>query len=199
MASPDTSFNYKPGDFIIDEVQPDGTFARRPIRKTASRSPGWDSQGRPGAVATGVGGSGDLSDDPPQGLGTAAAGTAEEASRADHVHASPFSKQSVTNNSGNDSVSMATGKRRHRVLATFGGSAGTRVIILPTTNREDGDVVEVVTFFPDTPDIIVEIRNATAGGTLLASFTTADFAMRGRFEGEFNGTAWFATFASFPV
>lgn len=42
---------------------------------------------KPATPPSGGGGSGDLSDSNPQPIGTAAAGTAEEASRADHVHA----------------------------------------------------------------------------------------------------------------
>lgn len=103
-----------------------------------------------------------------------------------------------TNNSGNTTITPADGVGDHAHTITVGGSARTSIIILATANRVEGDKIEVVLALPTTAAIILELRNATAGGTLLETVATdgsgADAAARFRF----NGTAWEHVQTTYP-
>lgn len=60
----------------------------------------------------------------------------------------------------------------YTVYGTFTGTAGTRIIVLDTTNAVAGAQVEIIAEFPATAAIVVDFRNATAGGTQLDTLTT---------------------------
>ena len=71
---------------------------------------------------------------------------------------------------GNTAITPASGN----VIAvgTITGAAGTRTFALDVTGRSDGDILFLRFQQPATASIIEEVRNATAGGTLLYSYTT---------------------------
>lgn len=77
-----------------------------------------------------------------------------------------------SNSTGTTTVTVPSGCEKYTVYATFTGSAGTRTIILDTTNAIDGAEIEIVCALPTTSDIVLDFRNATAGGTQLESITT---------------------------
>lgn len=54
----------------------------------------------------------------------------------------------------------------------LGTSARTAVIVLNTTDPIDSEIVDLTAVFEDAAGIVIEVRQGSAGGTLLASFTT---------------------------
>jgi hypothetical protein len=95
----------------------------------------------------------------------------------------------VTNNAGNTSV--APDAWGYDVNATIGGAARTSVFILtiPAT-AQIGWQVNLSLNLPATPAIVIEVRNATAGGTLLQTLTTSDGITEARVTADYNGTEW---------
>lgn len=78
------------------------------------------------------------------------------------------------------------------VTDTYDASAFTHTITIQTTNAEQGDIVNVRLSMPASVDPTIEIRNATAGGTLLTTFqsenNTDSLPASGLYM--YNGTAW---------
>lgn len=80
---------------------------------------------------------------------------------------------SFTNDTGGTTtVTIPAGCEFYTVYGTFTGTAGTRTIILDTTNAVVGAEIEIILALPETAAIIVDFRNATAGGTQLDTITT---------------------------
>lgn len=74
---------------------------------------------------------------------------------------------------GNTNITRATTSRHHTAVIAITGAAGTRTLSVLTTNAPSpGDTVLLVLQPDTTPGLILEVRNATAGGTLLNSITT---------------------------
>lgn len=106
------------------------------------------------------------------------------------------------NSTGNTTLTPSAGVRLHFSKAVITGTASTRVFILATTDREAGDRIEIDFVLPDTASIVLEIRNATSGGTLLYTVTTdgsdATNGYHFRAAMRFNGTAWEQAGAIYP-
>lgn len=104
-----------------------------------------------------------------------------------------------TNVSGNTTIMPDTSSREHTEAIAFTGSAGTRIIILSTTDRVSADAITVLAGLPATADIVLEFRDATSTGALLLTRTTdasgddlsADFI--------FTGTAWRYVRSTYPA
>ena len=104
------------------------------------------------------------------------------------------------NASGNSTVTPPTTSNRHTEVISFSGSGSTtRVVILDTAGREDWDAVILRGNLPATAAITVEVRNASAAGTLLTSITSDgsgdDFAA----EFAFDGSAFIAVRTQYPA
>jgi hypothetical protein len=111
--------------------------------------------------------------------------------------------EDVANSTGNETISPAAGKRRHSVDAVITGTAGTRIFILDVADRAAGDEIEIDFTLPDTASIVLEVRNATSGGTLIYSHTTngteATDGFRLLTRMRFDGTAFEGVEAMYPV
>lgn len=110
-----------------------------------------------------------------------------------------------TNNTGNTTITQAQANETYAL--TFTGSAGARIIILDVTGRTAGDKLFLDLILPATAAIVISVRNATAGGTLLLpveSFPTQDLTTDGsllsaHWEFTFNGTAWVFDMSNLPA
>jgi hypothetical protein len=100
-------------------------------------------------------------------------------------------EQTASNSSG-DTTLAAIGLKvnQHTAVVTLTGSAGTRNIALPVTNRVTGDRAVVKCILPATADVIVVIKNNTTGGTTLFTITTDASGDDASFEVEYDGAAW---------
>lgn len=74
------------------------------------------------------------------------------------------------NSTGNTTITPATGNVID--VGTITGSARTSIFILDVAGRSDGDLLTLRFQQPATASIVEEVRNATAGGTLIYSYTT---------------------------
>jgi hypothetical protein len=87
---------------------------------------------------------------------------------------------SFTNSTGNTTITIPAGCEIYTVYGTFTGAAGTRIIILDTTNAVAAAEIRFVAILPTTAAIVLDVRNATAGGTqvdTLITDTSGDDAM----------------------
>ncbi len=96
--------------------------------------------------------------------------------------------QTWANSTGNTTI-LRNGANQIDVV-TVTGTAGTRIFVIGTAGAASGDVHTIRFQLPATASIVIEIRNATAGGTLLYSYTTDGGGDDGLFEVYFDGTAW---------
>lgn len=110
-----------------------------------------------------------------------------------------------TNNAGNTTITP--GAHYYSVQATFTGAARTSVLILSTAAPPIvGDIIDVFVSRVDGGGIVAEMRNATAGGTLLATMPDATGTTTGLFrfvygtlaEG-FAANAWVAHSYQIPA
>lgn len=113
-----------------------------------------------------------------------------------------ISYEAVANSTGNFTITPAAGIKRHTVEVTVTGTAGTRIAILATADRTAGDEIAFDFVLPDTASIVLELRNATAGGTLLYTLTTtateATDGYHWRVNVRYNGSAWAAAGELYP-
>lgn len=101
-----------------------------------------------------------------------------------------------TNNSGNTTVTPT--EPNYSLGLTVGGSARTSILILDTAGRTAGDRIRLDITLPATANIVLEVRNATSGGTLLLpaeifpsqQFTTDGAVLSAVWDFVFTGTAW---------
>mgnify|MGYP002135492551 FL=1 len=98
------------------------------------------------------------------------------------------SYEAASNSTGNTTVTPT--QSNHVAILVFTGSAGTRIAILSTTNQLVGNTLELRLNLPTTAAIVVEVRNGTAGGTLLYSLTTDGSGDDAYLRLYFDGTAW---------
>lgn len=77
----------------------------------------------------------------------------------------------ATANSTGNSTITPTGHNQIQIV-TVTGSARTSKFILAVTSATTGDILELRFVQPATAAIVEEVRNATAGGTTLYSYTT---------------------------
>ncbi len=111
----------------------------------------------------------------------------------------------TTNNTGNTTITPT--KAIQSTKLAFTGVASNRIIILDVTGRASGDKLFLDLVFPATAAIVISVRNATSGGTLLLpveSFATQDFTTDGvtlsaHWEFTFNGTAWIYDSSNIPA
>ncbi len=74
----------------------------------------------------------------------------------------------ATNNAGNTTITPT--KATWTQQMTYTGAAGTRIMILDAASAVEGDTIDLFGAKTDGAGVIVEVRNATAGGTLLATY-----------------------------
>lgn len=94
-----------------------------------------------------------------------------------------------TNTTGDTTVTATA----HNYFATWiiGGAARTTNLVaaLPTA-AANGDILQVLITLPATTTIVLNIRNATAGGTLLDTFTTDGVILSWLLTLEYHAGAW---------
>jgi len=78
------------------------------------------------------------------------------------------------------------------ITDTYDSTPFTHIIVLDTSNAEQGDTVNVRLEMPASVDPTIEIRNATTGGTLLTTVQSENNVDALPFAGMyvFNGTEW---------
>lgn len=94
---------------------------------------------------------------------------------------------------GNTTVSAWSNSRRgsRRLTVTAGSGAYTHTVSLSTTSAIADDRAEIDVIMPASANPTIEIRNASSGGTLLATIPTdAAVARTWRVICQYNGTAW---------
>lgn len=97
----------------------------------------------------------------------------------------------AANNAGNTTVTPTA--HNYFAVIAVGGAARTSVMILSTAGSPApaaGDMIGFDFIFPATAAIVIEMRNATAGGTLLESFTTDGVTLAGSVSFVYDGAAW---------
>lgn len=104
------------------------------------------------------------------------------------------------NSTGNTTITPHACAVQHTEVLTLTGSAGTRIIILATSaNPLAGARVSLRLALPATAAIIVEVRNATSGGTLLASLETDGSGSAAALDFYYTGSAWALLSAIYPT
>lgn len=101
------------------------------------------------------------------------------------------------NSTGNTTITRNAANNIHSVSVT--GAVRTSVLILDLTDALEADLVKIRLNLPATASIVMEIRNATSGGTLLFSVTTDGSGDDAYFECYFDGTAWQRLLNIMPV
>lgn len=103
-----------------------------------------------------------------------------------------FTREDVASSStGNTNITRPSGSHHHTAFATVSGTAGTRTFSILTTNTPAaGDCVRVFFLNPTTAAIVLEVRNATSGGTLLKTITTDTTGEDYFVDLAYNGSAW---------
>lgn len=108
----------------------------------------------------------------------------------------------ATNSTGNTTVTVPAAAPVANAIythkTTFSGSAGTRIMILATTNATAGEMVNLVYDLPATASIVIETRNATSGGTLLDTITTDASGDNACVKAFYTGSAWQLLSAQYP-
>lgn len=78
----------------------------------------------------------------------------------------------ATNASGDTALALGAGQFVLAAAVTFTGTAGTRTVSLGAANAQPGALIALRLIFPATSGIICQVRDATSGGTLLATITS---------------------------
>lgn len=111
----------------------------------------------------------------------------------------------ATNNTGNTTVTPTQSNQTSRI--TFTGAARSSIIILDVAGRSAGDKIFMDLILPATANIVISVRNATSGGTLLLpveSFPTQDLTTDGNllsahWEFTYTGSAWIYDMSNLPA
>jgi len=77
-----------------------------------------------------------------------------------------------------------------RLTVSAGAGAYARTVSLSVTNCAAGDVARVTLLMPASVNPLIQIRNATSGGTLLYSMAGTGTALSQSLQFTYNGTAW---------
>ncbi len=93
----------------------------------------------------------------------------------------------LTNTTGNQTITPTAAN--YYVPLTIGGAARTTNIIAAGSPAE-GDMIDFTITLPATAGIVLNIRNATAGGTLLDTFTTDGVTLAWRLILVYESGAW---------
>lgn len=111
----------------------------------------------------------------------------------------------ATNNAGNTTVTPT--QANYALGLTVGGVARTSLLILDITGRAAGDRIRLDITLPATAAIVLEVRNATAGGTQLLptelfaanQFTTDGVVLSATWDFVYTGAAWKYEMSSIPA
>lgn len=111
----------------------------------------------------------------------------------------------ATNNSGDTTITPTEPNQTTRL--TFGGSARSSIIILDVAGRTAGDKIFLDLVLPATANIVIDVRNATSGGTRLLpteSFPSQDLTTDGNllsahWEFTYTGSAWAYDMSNIPA
>lgn len=128
------------------------------------------------------------------GTGAATPTAARDALRVQFTRAS-----AANDGTGSTTITLPAASRHHAVDLVFTGAPGTRIIVADTAGAITGDVLVLDYTLPATPDIVVELRNATAGGTLLDTLTTDATADSACIRLTYSGTVWQLNSALYPA
>lgn len=110
--------------------------------------------------------------------------------------ANNFTQEELTNTSGNTDVTRPSTSRHHFASVAVTGAAVTRTLSVLTTNSPVAGDVVLLSIDPDTtPGNIIEVRNATSGGTLLETITTDASGLPVFVVVEYSGSAWRLVFS----
>lgn len=101
------------------------------------------------------------------------------------------------NSTGNTTLTR-TAETNIQIL-TVTGAARTSIVVLDTSSAVSGDLTKLRLNLPATASIVIEVRNATSGGTLLSTLTTDGSGVDAYLEFYFDGTAWQSLFDLMPV
>lgn len=106
--------------------------------------------------------------------------------------ATAFSREALSSSgAGNTSITRPSGSHHHAALVAVTGVAGTRKLIALTSNSPvAGDTILLQVLPDDTVGNVLEVRNATSGGTLLKSITTDDSEQPYFLILGYSGSAW---------
>ncbi len=110
-----------------------------------------------------------------------------------------FTRTSAANSTGNTTITLPAGSRHHAVDLVFTGAPGTRIVVADTAGAITGDVLVLDYTLPATSDIVVELRDATAAGTLLDTLTTDASADSACIRLTYSGTVWQLNSALYPA
>lgn len=103
---------------------------------------------------------------------------------------------------GTTNVAPANLRRYYSILNVAAGAGPyTHVVVLAGTGRQAGDAIELTLSIPNSVNPTIEVRDATAGGTLLLSLPGAGrtAAIQRNVSFRFNGTAWRPTWPPAPA
>lgn len=111
----------------------------------------------------------------------------------------------ATNNAGNSTITPT--KPVQTTVLTFTGAARSSIVILDVAGRSAGDKIFLNLILPATANIVISVRNATSGGTLLLPvemFPTQDITTDGNLrstylEFTYTGTAWIYDMSNLPA
>lgn len=100
---------------------------------------------------------------------------------------------------GNTNITPATNSTHHWVVAEVGAGFApfTRTLALVTTGRKSGDVVTIQLNMPSSSNPLLEIRNGTSGGTLIATVIGEPDGVDVIVVAEFDGTEWQPVFSEY--
>lgn len=105
----------------------------------------------------------------------------------------------TANSTGDSTITPSSTSQHHTEVVTISGSAGTRNFAVATTGRTAGDTCTVVLALPVTASILVNVRDASATGTVLAAITTDGSGEDCAIDLVYTGTAWVRSRVSFPA
>ena len=156
-----------------------------------------ESGGSGGGVTQIVAGTG-ISVSPPGGTGVVTV-TATGGSGGGNAY------DASTNNTGNTTITPTEPNQTYKL--TFTGAARSSIIILDVAGRTAGDKIFLDLVFPATANIIISVRNATSGGTLLLpveTYPTQDLTTDGsllsaHWEFTYTGSAWIFDSSNVPA
>jgi len=104
-----------------------------------------------------------------------------------------------SNASGTTTITPNSRTAVHSEILTITGTASTRIVVLSVSGRVAGDILRLRLNVPATQNIVIDVRNATAGGTQLTQLTTDTSGDDCALEYVFDGTAWQAFLCNYPA
>lgn len=108
-------------------------------------------------------------------------------------------RASAANSTGDTTITFPAGCRVLTVDMVFTGAAGTRILVADTSGLTGGEILRLDYTLPATAGIVVELRNATTGGTLLDTLTTDATGDSAFVELTYSGTVFQFNRAQYPA